>query len=245
MIHRQPGSNGDTNAGHVVKGSRRPGHYGVDRDHPSEFGDRPRRRRAQSAPRARSGPGSEERPRRRDALGESEGNRLMPQVIDGKGKALKDVPVPAAFAGNVSRQDATRSSARSSASWPTRAPARTRRSSATKCAAAAASRGNRRAPAARAKARSARRSGATAAWSSGRSRAATSARSTRKNAGPRCSPRSPTSFRTARSRCSRRDKLDADQDQGVRRVALRFAEGREDRRPHPGRVRRERARNGR
>jgi large subunit ribosomal protein L3 len=30
MIHRQPGSNGDTNAGHVVKGSRRPGHYGVD-----------------------------------------------------------------------------------------------------------------------------------------------------------------------------------------------------------------------
>jgi large subunit ribosomal protein L4 len=26
----------------------------------------------------------------------------MPQVIDGKGKALKDVPVPAAFAGNVS-----------------------------------------------------------------------------------------------------------------------------------------------
>ncbi len=31
MIHRQPASNGDTNAGHVVKGSRRPGHYGVDR----------------------------------------------------------------------------------------------------------------------------------------------------------------------------------------------------------------------
>jgi large subunit ribosomal protein L3 len=31
MIHRQPGSNGDTNAGHTVKGSRRPGHYGVDR----------------------------------------------------------------------------------------------------------------------------------------------------------------------------------------------------------------------
>ena len=31
MIHRQPGSNGDTNAGRVVKGSRRPGHYGVDR----------------------------------------------------------------------------------------------------------------------------------------------------------------------------------------------------------------------
>lgn len=26
----------------------------------------------------------------------------MPQVIDGKGKALKDIPVPAAFAGNVS-----------------------------------------------------------------------------------------------------------------------------------------------
>ena len=31
MIHRQPGSNGDTNAGRVVKGSRRPGHMGVDR----------------------------------------------------------------------------------------------------------------------------------------------------------------------------------------------------------------------
>ncbi|HUY11353.1 MAG TPA: 50S ribosomal protein L3 [Candidatus Dormibacteraeota bacterium] len=31
MIHRQPGSNGDTNAGHTVRGSRRPGHYGVDR----------------------------------------------------------------------------------------------------------------------------------------------------------------------------------------------------------------------
>ncbi|MGA8475680.1 MAG: 50S ribosomal protein L3 [Candidatus Cybelea sp.] len=31
MIHRQPGSNGDTNAGRTVKGSRRPGHLGVDR----------------------------------------------------------------------------------------------------------------------------------------------------------------------------------------------------------------------
>jgi large subunit ribosomal protein L3 len=31
MIHRQPGSNGDTNAGHTPKGSRRPGHYGVDK----------------------------------------------------------------------------------------------------------------------------------------------------------------------------------------------------------------------
>ena len=31
MIHRQPASNGDTNAGHTPKGSRRPGHYGVDR----------------------------------------------------------------------------------------------------------------------------------------------------------------------------------------------------------------------
>lgn len=31
MIHRQPGSNGDTNAGRTVRGSRRPGHYGVDR----------------------------------------------------------------------------------------------------------------------------------------------------------------------------------------------------------------------
>jgi large subunit ribosomal protein L3 len=31
MIHRQPASNGDTNAGHTVRGSRRPGHFGVDR----------------------------------------------------------------------------------------------------------------------------------------------------------------------------------------------------------------------
>ena len=31
MIHRQPGSAGDTNAGRTVLGSHRPGHYGVDR----------------------------------------------------------------------------------------------------------------------------------------------------------------------------------------------------------------------
>ncbi|HET6276902.1 MAG TPA: 50S ribosomal protein L3 [Candidatus Cybelea sp.] len=31
MIHRQPASNGDTNAGRTTLGSRRPGHYGVDR----------------------------------------------------------------------------------------------------------------------------------------------------------------------------------------------------------------------
>jgi large subunit ribosomal protein L3 len=31
MIHRQPASNGDTNAGRTTKGSRRPGHYGVER----------------------------------------------------------------------------------------------------------------------------------------------------------------------------------------------------------------------
>ena len=31
MIHRQPASNGDTNAGRTTKGSRRPGHYGTDR----------------------------------------------------------------------------------------------------------------------------------------------------------------------------------------------------------------------
>ncbi len=31
MIHRQPGSAGDTNAGHTVRGSHRPGHFGVDR----------------------------------------------------------------------------------------------------------------------------------------------------------------------------------------------------------------------
>src|SRR5579872_3498995 len=31
MIHRQPASNGDTNAAKTVKGSRRPGHLGVER----------------------------------------------------------------------------------------------------------------------------------------------------------------------------------------------------------------------
>lgn len=31
MIHRQPASNGDTNAAKTVKGSKRPGHFGVDR----------------------------------------------------------------------------------------------------------------------------------------------------------------------------------------------------------------------
>jgi large subunit ribosomal protein L3 len=31
MIHRQPASNGDTNAGRTVAGSHRPGHFGVDR----------------------------------------------------------------------------------------------------------------------------------------------------------------------------------------------------------------------
>ena len=30
MIHRQPASNGDTNAGRTVRGSHRPGHYGGD-----------------------------------------------------------------------------------------------------------------------------------------------------------------------------------------------------------------------
>ena len=46
----------------------------------------------------------------------------------------------------------------------------------------------------------ARRNGGTAASSSARSRAATSARSTRRNARPRCSPRSRISTRTVRSR---------------------------------------------
>ncbi|MGH7737388.1 MAG: 50S ribosomal protein L3 [Candidatus Tyrphobacter sp.] len=31
MIHRQPASNGDTNAGRTTRGSRRPGHFGVAR----------------------------------------------------------------------------------------------------------------------------------------------------------------------------------------------------------------------
>ena len=109
----------------------------------------------------------------------------MPNVIDAKGKVLRRRRGPGSIRRRRLRQDATRSSARSSAKWPARAPARTRRSSATKCAAADASRGSKRAPAARVKVRSVRPSGVTAAWSSGRSRAATSARSTRKSAKPR------------------------------------------------------------
>ncbi len=55
MIHRQPGSNGDTNAGRTVKGSRRPGHYGVDRTTAPESRSGPRRHRAQSVARPRRG----------------------------------------------------------------------------------------------------------------------------------------------------------------------------------------------
>ena len=44
MIHRQPGSNGDTNAGHTPKGSRRPGHYGVDTITHQNLESRPCRR---------------------------------------------------------------------------------------------------------------------------------------------------------------------------------------------------------
>ena len=70
MIHRQPASNGDTNAGHVAQGQPPSGSLRRRQDHPPESRDRARRRRAQSAARARSGSRSEERPRRRHSLGQ-------------------------------------------------------------------------------------------------------------------------------------------------------------------------------
>ncbi len=174
MIHRQPGSNGDTNSGHTPPRQPPSGPLRRRPDHPPEPRSRPRRRRAQSAARARPGAGPEERSRHRAAVRQDEGERVMAQVIDAQGKVVREQETPAAFGGDVSTARPTRSSARSSASWRTRAPAPLRPRSATKCAAAAASRGGRRAPAAPARARSARRSGRTAAWCSARSRARTS-----------------------------------------------------------------------
>ena len=200
MIHRQPGSNGDTNAGHTSSGSRRPGHYGVDTITHQNLeivrADTERNLLLVRGP----------VPGPKNGLvivTQSSRSRKAPDAASHRrqGQGPRSTAVPEAFAGDVYGKP-TRSSARSSASWPTRAPVRTRRSSATKSAAAAASPGSKRAPAARAKVRSARRSGVTAASCSARSRAATSARSTRKSARPRLPPRSPTSSRTVRSRCS-------------------------------------------
>ena len=69
MIHRQPGSNGDTNAGHTLKGSRRPGHYGVDRT-TLRISKSSAPTRAQSAARPRPGARPEERLADRDVSGQ-------------------------------------------------------------------------------------------------------------------------------------------------------------------------------
>ncbi len=92
MIHRQPASNGDTNAGRTVKGSRRPGHFGVDRTHASKFGSRARRRRAQSAARARPGSRTEKRARRRSQEREGGGQCLTSSTSPAKSCAKSRRP---------------------------------------------------------------------------------------------------------------------------------------------------------
>ncbi len=72
MIHRQPASNGDTNAGRTVKGQPPPGTLRRRPHDAAEPRGRSRRRRAQSSARPRRGAGREERagaraPEREDA----------------------------------------------------------------------------------------------------------------------------------------------------------------------------------
>ena len=200
MIHRQPASNGDTNAGRTVKGSRRPGHYGVDRTTYQNLevvrADAERNLLLVRGP----VPGSEERARDRAQERQVEGTRERNNAEryrrdrQSRSRSRDARKRSKAISARRCTRDLPR---RLSANWPTRAPAPLRPRSATKSAAAVASRGSRRAPAARARVRSARRSGVTAAWSSVRSRAATSAISTRKSAASRSSPRSPTDSRAA------------------------------------------------
>ena len=195
MIHRQPASNGDTNAGHTPQGSRRPGHYGVDRVTQQNLevvrADAERNLLLVRGP--VPGPKNglvvvSQSVKAKASDADAAGHRLV------RARSCATIAVPEAFAGDVAgedQRDLPRGLPRA------RQPARrhgTRRSSATKSPAAVASPGSKRAPAARAKARSARRSGVTAASSSDRSRAATSARSTRRNAARRWSPRWPTSY---------------------------------------------------
>ena len=123
MIHRQPGSNGDTNAGHTPKGSRRPGHYGV--DHITHQNLEIVRADAERNLLLVRGPV----PGPKNGLVivthsvKVEGKRLMPQVIDAKGKVVRDEafrrPSPP-----TSRARPTPFSAPSSANSPARAPAR-------------------------------------------------------------------------------------------------------------------------
>ena len=188
-------------------------------------------------------PGADQRARRRDALGqESQGERLMPQVIDAKGKSPaktsrsrrrspsdvvgqdeRDVPRGLPRAREPARRHALDAQAR-------RSPRRRH-----------ASRGSRRAPAARAKVRSVRRSGVTAASSSGRSRAryVSALNKKERKAAMRAALSRPLPERIghgARNRQARRLK----KTQRLRDAVLRFAEGRQDRPAHAGRVRRER-----
>ena len=99
MIHRQPASNGDTNAGRTVKGSRRPGHYGVDRTTIQNLevvrADAERNLLLVRGP----VPGCEERARDRaqERQVEGTGSEVMPNVIDPTGKVVREVQTPAAF----------------------------------------------------------------------------------------------------------------------------------------------------
>ena len=96
-------------------------------DHAPESRSRPRRRRAQSAARARSGAGPEERPRHRAAVRQSEGDapNAASDRREGQGRARTRDARPRSAVRPTARP--TRSSARSSANSPTRAPAPLRR----------------------------------------------------------------------------------------------------------------------
>ena len=150
MIHRQPASNGDTNAGRTVKGSRRPGHYGVDRTTHAEPGSRPGRRRAQPVARSRSRararrtrcrrPHAASSPRSRRRRNDAQRYRR-----DRQGRSRRR-DAGERSTSDYSDKSSHACSAPSIASSPTRAPARLRPRSATKSPAADASRGSRRAP---------------------------------------------------------------------------------------------------
>ena len=207
MIHRQPGSNGDTNAGRTRQGQPPSGSLRRRPHHPSEFGSRPRRRAsaiccscAVRFPDRRTGSSSCRKTVKVEAPTASASNAERHRR---QGQSRTRSRGSGSVRGAISR---ARRNAIFRAVYPRNGqPARRHaldQSSATKSAAAAANRGSRRAPAARAKVRSARRNGATAAWSSARSRAATSASSTRKSAALAFWPRSPTASRTAPSPCS-------------------------------------------
>jgi len=222
-IHRQPGSNGDTNAGHTPRGSHRPGHYAstASRTRTSKSSG-PTRSATCCSSAAPSG--TQERPGHRAAVGEEQGDRIMAQVIDAKGKVVRDKrPRRRSAARPTVRR--TRSTAPSSASWRTRAPERRRPRSATKCAAAVASRGVKR--------HRARPLGfdPLAAVGARRRRLRTAAALVRLEPQQEGTPRRDArrvsdKFQTRRDR-ARHDLARPHQDQGLAR-AVRFAQGRED-----------------